>query len=294
MNPPPEHCDPATPPTEGNVTTRRQWLKRLTTAGVAAAAGVLANQAGAGVAWAQAQSRAAGARLPMADFDFHIARVRFDCNVVGTGARWNVYPGAERYLLEECARVLRSRIHIPTGAVGVNPVRGTDDMFSAVVSFDDFDSLVGHPFALMTGEGAFSFSTSQLANVKRYLDEGGFLLIDDCVLGIEGDLLFQSAVRMLERAYGRGSLVRLPNSHEIFRSAFDLTSIGLPHCQGRPHGAHALMRGDRIAALVSPHDIHCGWVDRGGVWFPGPAVGPHAHREAIQMGVNIITYALTR
>ena len=46
--------------------------------------------------------------------------------------------------------------------------------------------------------------------------------------------------------------------------------------------------GDRLAVFLSSTDIHCGWCDSHGFEF-----GKQNYEKAIQMGINIIMYAIS-
>jgi len=54
------------------------------------------------------------------------------------------------------------------------------------------------------------------------------------------------------------------------------------------HGARGLFVRDRLAVFLSSTDLHCGWCDRHGTTW-----GLVGYRQAIQMGINIVMYALT-
>jgi hypothetical protein len=94
----------------------------------------------------------------------------------------------------------------------------------------------------------------------------------------------------------------IPNDHEVFNNVFDLSETGLPALQyggsiypagfsrphGQNHGARGVFIGDRLAIFLSSTDLHCGWCDSHGVEW-----GNDGYRRTIQMGINIIMYALT-
>ncbi len=63
---------------------------------------------------------------------------------------------------------------------------------------------------------------------------------------------------------------------------------------GKQHGARGIFIGDRLAVFLASTDIHCGWVDASGRWF-GKRRGSNrqGHTEAIQMGTNLVMYALS-
>jgi len=57
---------------------------------------------------------------------------------------------------------------------------------------------------------------------------------------------------------------------------------------GQNHGARGVFVDDRLAVFLSSTDIHCGWCDSHGFEF-----GRYNYEKAIQMGINIIMYALS-
>jgi hypothetical protein len=65
---------------------------------------------------------------------------------------------------------------------------------------------------------------------------------------------------------------------------------------GQYHGARGVFVGNRLAVFLSSTDIHCGWADSRGRWFGAGGkrgIGKHGYKEAIQMGINIIMYAVS-
>src|SRR5690606_9872542 len=64
-----------------------------------------------------------------------------------------------------------------------------------------------YPFAFMTGHGTMAFNEAELENVRSWLDNGGFLYIDD-------DYGFDDAAReFISRLYPAEELIELPLSH---------------------------------------------------------------------------------
>ena len=95
--------------------------------------------------------------------------------------------------------------------------------------------------------------------------------------------------------FGKGAVKRVLNGHEIFHNVYDYRKIGLPHLLGQRHGARGVFIEDRLAILLSSHDLHCGWADENGMFFgvKGGRYGTHSPTQALEMGVNIIMYALS-
>ena len=237
-------------------------------------------------------------------YDFVMPRVRFvelpfRGHAKGPDA-WNVRPGGDANLLREFAKVVRCRVKPIEGAVDWNPQSGSEDQFNAVVTFDQPERLRHYPFLFMTSENQFELTADQKQNFKDYLTAGGFLLMDDCVVASGGDFFYTSSYLLLEELFGRGSVRIIPREHEVFHNVYELGDTGLPLLQrsggvpgfafphGQNHGARGLFLGDRLAVFLSSNDLHCGWCDSHGITW-----GLHGYRQTIQMGINILTYALS-
>ena len=218
-------------------------------------------------------------------YDFLMPRVKFACDS-RVHAPWNVYPGADRNLLMEFNSVVRCKVKLPSDCKDMNPTYGREDQFNAVVDFTEIEQLRRYPFLFMTAEGYYTFNNTKKTNLKRYIEQGGFLLLDDCVFQSSGDFFYQGSYKLLEEVFGPGSVKRVPNSHEIFHNVYDLGKVGLPVIQGQNHGARGVFVGDRLAVFLSATDIHCGWTRF-------LRTNRQRQKETFQMGINIIMYALS-
>ncbi|NLH41618.1 MAG: DUF4159 domain-containing protein [Planctomycetes bacterium] len=243
---------------------------------------------------------ALGEPTDLDEYDFILPRVQVvELPFKGRGKGpdvWNVRPGGDANLLRELSRVVRCHVKPIQGAVDWQPQYAYDGQLNAAVTFDDPDLLRHYPFLFMTGENHFQLTSDQKGNLKDFLSAGGFILMDDCVVGSGGDFFYASCFQLLENLFGRGSVKAIPREHEVFHNVFDLGDIGLPYLQysggrgthGQNHGARGLFLGDRLAVFLSSNDLHCGWCDSHGVEW-----GPEGYRKTIQMGINIILYSLT-
>jgi hypothetical protein len=280
--------------------TRRTFLKTASkvTAGLVFASGKLHAVAGANDSDKQIDD--------LELYDFVMPRVRFTpMRRQGSGEgpdKWNVRPGGDANLLNRLSAVIRCRTKPITGTNNWQPQYATEDQLNGVVTFDSLEKIKKYPFLFMTGENYFQFTDDQKYNLKEYITRGGFLLMDDCVVGNGGDFFYQSAFRTLEDTFGKGSVKRVPNEHEIFHNVYDLGETGLPtvdyiykkrpgglpYMHGQNHGARGVFLGDRLAVFLSSTDIHCGWCDSLGIEW-----GRANYEKAIQMGINIIMYAMS-
>ena len=239
-------------------------------------------------------------------YDFIMPRVKFvEQPFKGRGKGpdvWNVRPGGDANLLEEFSSVVRCKTKPIKGASNWQPQYAKPGQLNAVVTFDKLKELSKYPFLFMTGENHFQFSENQKYNLRQYILRGGFLLMDDCVVGSGGDFFYQSSYKLLEEVFGRGAVRRVPPEHEVFHNVYDLGDTGLPgleykkrpynpslpYMHGQNHGARGVILEDRLAVFLSSTDIHCGWCDSLGHEF-----GRESYEKAIQMGINIIMYALS-
>lgn len=141
-----------------------------------------------------------------------------------------------------------------------------------------------YPFAFMTGHGIIVFNEAELENVRSWLDNGGFLYIDD-------DYGLDEAARVfIERLFPSEDLVEIPLSHPIYTSVFKFPE-GLPkiheHDNKAPQGFGVFREGRLVLFYTYESNLGDGWAD-------AAAHGnPESIREkALQMGVNILTIAL--
>jgi hypothetical protein len=269
---------------------RRRFLK---TAATAVAGTVLAGPGSALAARQVARAqRERESRDDLEQYDFILPRVRFKVQA-DVPDQWDVRPGGDANLLDELSKTVRCKTKRIHRTDNWQPDRARSGQLNAVVSFDEPKKLRKYPFLFMTGESYYDLSDRQRRNLKDYITQGGFLLMDDCMLDPGGDFFYQSSFKILAEVFG--AVDRVPNEHEIFHNVFDLSEIGLPFVQAVNHEARGVFVGDRLAVFLSSTDIHCGWCDRAKRMFGnGPKRGgPHGYKEAIRMGINIIMYALS-
>ena len=146
--------------------------------------------------------------------------------------------------------------------------------------------LRGHPYLYMTGHGNIRFTDEEIIQLREYLIGGGFLHTDD------NYGLNTSFRREMKRVFPDRDFVELPHDHAVFHSYFDMPN-GLPKIHehdGKPPQLFALYNEDRIMVIYSyESDLGDGWEDEEVHNNP-----PELRVAALQMGVNIIYFALTQ
>lgn len=287
------------------IVDRRHFLK---TAGYAIASAVLAS--------GPLTSTLCAANVKNEDefdkYDFIMPRVKFAHDKKEVD-KWNARPGGDANLLQELASIIRCKVKPIKDTTNWQPQYASEGQLNAIVTFDQPEKLKNYPFLFMTGENRFEFTAKQKRNLKEYIIRGGFMLMDDCVVGSGGDFFYKSAYKILEEVFGTRAVQKIPKEHEVFHNVYDLGDSGLPqlrftkpqrvlgprskrpgqrsalpYMHGQNHGARGLFIDDRLAVFLSSTDIHCGWCDRDGDEF-----GRESYEKAIQMGINIIMYAIS-
>lgn len=156
----------------------------------------------------------------------------------------------------------------------------------SIVELNDAN-LADYPFLYITGHGKIKFSKREREGLRSYLDNGGFLYVDDD-FGLDKSFRVEMKALFPER-----ELVELPKEHEIFSSFYKFPQ-GTPkihkHDEKRPQTFAIYDDYGRIVVIYTfETNISDGWAD------PSTHKDSEATRQkAFKMGTNILNYILTR
>jgi hypothetical protein len=193
-----------------------------------------------------------------------VARLQYE-----GGGDWYANPSSIPNLL----KAIRTRTSLPVEATETR-----------VTLMDE--RLWEYPFLHLTGHGNITLSDAEVARLREYLARGGFLHIDDNY-GLDEHIR-----RELKKVYPDRELVDVPLSHPIYHVVYALPK-GLPKIHehdGKPARGFGLFLGSRLAIYYSySTDLGNGWEDLGTY----PTDPPELHEQALRMGVNLFTYAVT-
>jgi hypothetical protein len=157
------------------------------------------------------------------------------------------------------------------------------DTMEQIVTITDPD-LFRYPFLFATGHGVMKFTPEERERLRRYLAGGGFLFVNDSY-GME-----TSFKREVGELFPEREMVQLPFDHPIYHCFFDFPN-GPPkiheHDEQAPRGWAILLDGRVALYFLVESDIGDGWEDSQVHNDP-----PELRLKALQMGVNILTYAL--
>ncbi len=157
------------------------------------------------------------------------------------------------------------------------------------VRLDD-PRLFESPFLHWTGDRGFPpLSETESIGLRRFVEFGGFVLIDDARPEDSG---FDASVRReLRRALG-ATLRPIARDHTIFRSFY---LVGRPEGRVRgPETVEGFELAGRMAVVYTRHDLGGALArDNLGNWIHPVSPGGDEQRErAIRFGVNLVMYAL--
>jgi len=165
--------------------------------------------------------------------------------------------------------------------------------------------LFDYPFIYFLEPGRLVFSDDEIKCLRRYLLNGGFLMVDD----FWGEAEWENFYYEIKRVFPEREPRELPLSHPIFHAVFDLKekpqipSINVA-VAGRSQGItweredarevhfKALFddKGRMMAIICHNTDLGDGWEREGeDEWY----FREFSEKKAYPMGINIVFYAMT-
>ena len=195
--------------------------------------------------------------------EFQIARVKYS-----GGGDWYNDPSGEINLLKFVNRET---------TIKVNP----EYVFVEISSDDIFN----YPFLFITGHGNIVFSQSEVNRIRKYLERGGFIYIDD-------DYGMNKAIRReFKKVFLNQEFVELPFNHGIYNALYKF-NYGPPktheHDKKPPQGFGLFIDKKLSVYYTYESNPSDGWADKNVHNNPD-----NKRLEALQFGANIIIYALT-
>lgn len=154
------------------------------------------------------------------------------------------------------------------------------------------NDLFKYPFCYLSGHKLVQFNQQEARNFKTYVQNGGFVFVDDCNHDIDG-LFAKSFEAQMSNLFGPQALKKIPNNHAIYNSFFKFEK-GPPTTSFELNGwgddlihdyLKAININNRIGVLYSNKDYGCEWdYDFKNKRFLA--------EDNTKFGVNIILYAM--
>lgn len=147
------------------------------------------------------------------------------------------------------------------------------------------EDLLQAPICYFNGHQAPEFSDEQLAVLRDYVGQGGFLFVEACCSRPEFDTGWR---RLAKTMYPEAEyrLKRLSPDHPVWRAFHILDPDNSTPLWGIDVGC-------RTAVIYAPEDLSCFWEQAGGRETKDPKVLPMIEK-ALSVGTNIVAYATGR
>ena len=168
--------------------------------------------------------------------------------------------------------------------------------------------LLQMPFVYVTTNKAFELTETEKTNVRNYLLNGGFMVLDNPIPYTDRSQAEASLKQMMRDALGAQARFQpIPKNHEIYHSYFDFDD-------GPPQGAESRLYKTGIRSVdpttgnVVYSEVHPPLVNYlEGIWIDNRLVVVYANKgyvvkwnemtgndPQLKMGVNLVVFALTQ
>jgi hypothetical protein len=146
--------------------------------------------------------------------------------------------------------------------------------------------LFAYPILFINGHGNVSFSAEDVDNLRKYFAAGGFLFANDDY-GMDA-----SFRREMKKVLPGSEWIDLPFNHPIYHTFYDFPN-GCPkiheHDKLPAQGLGLFYQGVMVCFYDYQSDLCDGWEDESVHGDPADK-----RKAAIEMGTNVILYALSR
>jgi len=141
------------------------------------------------------------------------------------------------------------------------------------------------PFAVMTGEGAFSLSQPQRQNLRTYLSNGGFIVAS---AGCSSGPWSSSFVSEITTIFPEVKLTTLDLSHPVFHTIYEISRLDCKKSSGQAH-LEGLEIDGKIVLIFSRDGLN----DTSKAGGNCCCCGGNEISNSRQVNVNLLAYALT-
>lgn len=143
------------------------------------------------------------------------------------------------------------------------------------------DEVFATPFCIFTGQGDFTLKESERANLRRYLENGGFILASPGCSNAAWNQAFAREIALALPGYERKEI---PMDHELFSTVNRITTLTV---KGRRTTLQGIFINGRLALVYSPEGLNNAANAKGCCCCGGAEIS-----EARQINVNAVAFAL--
>ena len=143
------------------------------------------------------------------------------------------------------------------------------------------DDVFNTPLCIFTGEGNFTLKESERANLRRYLENGGFILSSPGCSNANWNESFRREIALALPGY---ELTTIPMDHDFFSTVNKIRDITV---KGRTTHLQGIFVNGRLALVYSPEGLNNASNAKGCCCCGGAEI-----KEAREVNVNAVAYAL--
>lgn len=144
------------------------------------------------------------------------------------------------------------------------------------------EEVFSYPLVIMTGEGDFQLLDSEREMLRRYVEQGGFLLASSGCSSQPWDRAFR---REMATVFSDQPLEALTMDHAVFHTAADIDKLTAKH--GEPRPLEGISLGNRLVVLYSQDGLNDTAHTQGCCCCGGNEI-----TNAAKVNVNVLAYAL--
>jgi hypothetical protein len=207
--------------------------------------------------------------------EFVLARWHYTAGCCGGGGWSHDYPTAEEHILQIMKEV-----------TGINVER----LSYRVVELGS-PEIFDYPFSYVSEPGEMLLSEAEVANLREYINRGGFVMIDDFGGQGQGPEEFEAFRDNLIRAFPERDMFVLKEDHAMLNTFYKIDSLQTEHPMTRVKSifyGYPDEKGRLSMIICYNNDVGDYWefIDQ-----PYYAVKPSA--EALKLGINFVMYSMT-
>lgn len=125
----------------------------------------------------------------------------------------------------------------------------TERRFKAVKMASD--ELFKFPFVIMTGEGDFTLTAKERENLKKYLENGGFLLASPSCSDEDWAKAFE---REIKRIFNKDALSNIKQDHALYKTIFTIKEL---KCKsGKTTKLQGITINDKLVVCYTPDGLN--------------------------------------
>ena len=146
----------------------------------------------------------------------------------------------------------------------------------------DAEALFDYPFCVMSGNESFALTQKERDQLRKYLTQGGFLLVSPGCSDEKWDKSFREEIKVCFPEY---PLEKIPMTHPIFSLVNPISELKEKH--GRPVSLEGLQINGRLVLVYSAEGLNDVEHAEGCCCCGGNEI-----QEPARVNVNVFTYAV--